>query len=165
MSLEHHKTKEDNLVLDPCARGITGWKTYIRNPKDRPTENYRHFLKGVVTNRDNFDFKSHPRPKHAWNKTIIYELHVGGFTKHPDSTITDSKKGTFLGLIDKIPYLKSIGIRQYYLKRKEKFSWKLEYLIFDEGAEYNDVLIVKLYLQNHYKDLNLLYSEVHFFYY
>ena len=110
VSLENNKTKENNLVLDPCARAITGWETYIRNPKDSPTENYKHFLKGVVTNRDNFDFKSHPRPKHAWNKTIIYELHVGGFTKNPDSNISDSKKGTFIGLIEKIPYLKSLGI-------------------------------------------------------
>ncbi len=98
------------LVLDPCARAIAGWGQYIRNQKDPHKEGYSHFLKGVVTNRDYFDFESHPRPKHSWNKTIIYELHVGGFTKNKDSNITDSKKGTFIGLIEKIPYLKSLGI-------------------------------------------------------
>ncbi len=108
--MDEVKDKNDNLVLDPCARAISGWGRYTRNQKDNLNKGYSHFLKGVVTNRDNFDFKSHPRPKHEWNKTIIYELHVGGFTKHPDSKISDSKKGTFIGLIEKIPYLKSIGI-------------------------------------------------------
>ena len=107
---EKNKDKMRNLVLDPCARAISGWGKYIRTKEDKLIKGYGNDLKGVVINRDYFDFKSHPRPNHSWNKTIIYELHVGGFTKHPDSTITDSKKGTFLGLIDKIPYLKSIGI-------------------------------------------------------
>jgi len=110
ISISKSESKEDYLVLDPCARAITGWAKYIRNTKDRVSKGYGHFLKGVVTERDYFDFQSHPRPKHEWNKTIIYELHVGGFTKHPDSNISDSKKGTYIGLIEKIPYLKSIGI-------------------------------------------------------
>ena len=110
MSISKSESKEDYLVLDPCARAITGWAKYIRNTKDRVSKGYGHFLKGVVTERDYFDFQSHPRPKYDWNKTIIYELHVGGFTKHPDSNISDSKKGTYIGLIEKIPYLKSIGI-------------------------------------------------------
>ncbi len=107
---DKEKDKGEHLVLDPCARAITGWEKYIRNEKDNNKKGYGHLLKGVVTNRDSFDFESHPRPKHPWNKTIIYELHVGGFTKNPDSNIRDSQKGTFIGLIEKIPYLKSIGI-------------------------------------------------------
>ncbi len=110
ISIHKSKEKEEHLVLDPCARAITGWGEYIRNQKDNVSKGYSHFLKGVVTNRDHFDFKSHPRPRYAWNQTIIYELHVGGFTKSSDSRISDSKKGTFIGLIEKIPYLKSIGI-------------------------------------------------------
>ena len=62
----------EHLVLDPCARAITGWGKYIRNQKNKTKKGYSHFLKGVVTNRDNFDFESHPRPKYPWNKTIIY---------------------------------------------------------------------------------------------
>ena len=110
VSNKKNKDNDGPLVLDPCARAITGWRKYIRTQKDNLRKDYIHSLKGVVTNRDSFNFKSHPRPKHEWNKTIIYELHVGGFTKNPDSNISDSKKGTFLGLIEKIPYLKSLGI-------------------------------------------------------
>ena len=110
---EYNEKSNDNdgyLALDPCTRAIAGWQKYIRNQKNNHRKGYSHFLKGVVTYRDYFDFESHPRPKHAWNKTIIYELHVGGFTKNPDSNIRDSNKGTFIGLIEKIPYLKNIGI-------------------------------------------------------
>ena len=110
VSIDGQKAAEDHIVLDPCARAITGWENYIRNHKEKVNRGYAHCLKGVVTKRDYFDFKSHPRPKHSWNKTIIYELHVGGFTKSNDSSISESKKGTFLGLIEKIPYIKSLGI-------------------------------------------------------
>ena len=110
LSTNKKKDTEGPLVLDPCARAIAGWGKYIRNQKDIHNKGYSNFLKGVVTNRDYFDFRSHPKPKHEWSKTIIYELHVGGFTKSSDSNIRDSKKGTFIGLIEKIPYLKSIGI-------------------------------------------------------
>jgi len=110
ISNDHQKSIGNSIVLDPCARAIAGWDNYIRNQKEKTNNDYIHCLKGVVTNRDYFDFKSHPRPKHTWSKTIIYELHVGGFTKNKYSAIRDSKKGTFIGLIEKIPYLKSIGI-------------------------------------------------------
>ena len=110
ISIKKNKATEENLVLDPCARAITGWRNYIRPQEGKGITNYSHCLKGVVTERDYFDLKSHPRPKHAWNKTIIYELHVGGFTKKTDSSISETKKGTFIGLIEKIPYLKNLGI-------------------------------------------------------
>ncbi len=110
LSIDEQKGIHENIVLDPCARAITGWKNYKRNQEEILKKGYIHSLKGVVTKRDYFDFKSHPRPNHSWNKTIIYELHVGGFTKNMDSDISDSKKGTFIGLIEKIPYLKNLGI-------------------------------------------------------
>ena len=43
-------------------------------------------------------------------KTIIYEMHVGGFTKHPNANIEVTKRGTYTGLIKKIPYLTDLGI-------------------------------------------------------
>ena len=82
VSINDQTATQDHIVLDPCARAITGWGNYIRNQKEKFNKGYSHCLKGVVTKRDHFDFKSHPRPKHSWNKTIIYELHVGGFTKN-----------------------------------------------------------------------------------
>lgn len=43
-------------------------------------------------------------------EAVIYELHVGGFTRHPSSGVDDARRGTFLGLIDKIPYIKALGV-------------------------------------------------------
>ncbi|MBI4927938.1 MAG: glycogen debranching enzyme, partial [Anaerolineae bacterium] len=46
----------------------------------------------------------------AFSKTVIYELHVGGFTRSPTSRLPDQMRGTYAGLIEKIPYLKRLGI-------------------------------------------------------
>ena len=43
-------------------------------------------------------------------ETVIYELHVRGFTQHPSSGVAPDKRGTYAGLIEKIPYLKDLGI-------------------------------------------------------
>ena len=44
------------------------------------------------------------------SRTIIYEMHVRGFTRHPSSNVSEEKKGTFAGLIEKVPYLQELGI-------------------------------------------------------
>ena len=44
------------------------------------------------------------------SKTIIYEMHVRGFTRHPSSGLTTNLRGTYAGLIEKIPYLKQLGV-------------------------------------------------------
>lgn len=51
-----------------------------------------------------------PRPCVPWKDSIIYEMHVGHFTNHESSGIDDAEKGTFTGLMKKLPYLKSLGI-------------------------------------------------------
>lgn len=50
------------------------------------------------------------RRKYRGQEAVIYEVHVGGFTRHPSSGVTPENRGTFAGLIEKIPYLKSLGI-------------------------------------------------------
>ncbi|MGL5675698.1 MAG: alpha-amylase family glycosyl hydrolase [Cellulosilyticaceae bacterium] len=50
------------------------------------------------------------RPRVPWQETIIYELHVGHFTKSPSSGMSDVRKGTFLGLMEKLPYLQKLGV-------------------------------------------------------
>ncbi len=98
------------ILLDPCARAIAGWELYKRKSYLKQTISSANSLRAVVSERDKFDFYNHPRPKHPWNKTIIYELHVGGFTKLSSGKINNENVGTFLSLINKIPYLKQLGI-------------------------------------------------------
>jgi len=96
---------EKKVLLDPCSRGITGWGSYIRENALKSHENTNSCLKSVVCNRKLFNFKDFPRPKHSWEETIIYELHIKAFTES-----TDEKESCFRKFLKKIPYLKELGI-------------------------------------------------------
>ncbi len=98
------------VLLDPCARAIGGWEVYKRTAGLGKAGNMNCCLKGIVTERDHFDFDSHPRPRHLISNSIIYELHIGSFTSIKESGVSQNLRGTFIGLIDKIPYLKDLGI-------------------------------------------------------
>jgi len=50
------------------------------------------------------------RLRHPWHEIVVYELHVKGFTARANSGVTKEKRGKFLGLIEKIPYLKELGV-------------------------------------------------------
>ena len=105
-----HGFNPSKLLLDPCARAITGWDVYRRVDAIGAMPNTASCLKGVVTERDRFDFRSAPRPRHSWQQTVIYELHVGGFSRGHGSPVSEPARGTYLGLIEAIPYLKELGI-------------------------------------------------------
>ena len=105
-----HGFNPSKLLLDPCARAITGWDVYRRADAVGAMPNTASCLKGVVTERDRFDFRAAPRPRHSWQRTVIYELHVGGFSRGAGSPVSPAAQGTYLGLIEAIPYLKELGI-------------------------------------------------------
>ncbi len=96
---------EKKVLLDPCSRGITGWGSYKRENALKTKENTNSCLKSVVCDRKLFNFKDFPRPKHSWEETIIYELHIKSFTESTDKTESCFKK-----FLKKIPYLKELGI-------------------------------------------------------
>ncbi len=96
---------EKKVLLDPCSRGITGWESYKRENALKTQENTNSCLKSVVCDRKLFNFKDFPRPKHSWEETIIYELHIKSFTESADKTESCFKK-----FLKKIPYLKELGI-------------------------------------------------------
>ncbi len=96
---------EKKVLLDPCSRGITGWRNYKRENALKNHENTSSCLKSVVCDRRLFNFKDYPRPKHSWEETIIYELHIKSFTES-----YDNDESCFRKFIKKIPYLKELGI-------------------------------------------------------
>ncbi len=100
----------EKVLIDPCARAISGWDVYRREGAIGKAGNINCCLKGVVSERDQFDFLAHPRPRHILSQSIIYELHVSSFTGSKSSNVDPEERGTFLGLIKKIPYLKKLGI-------------------------------------------------------
>ncbi len=101
---------ENKLLIDPYARALAGYKHYSRQASKKPGNNYQKALKCVVVDPDLFDWAGDRPLQRPYSTSIIYEMHVGGFTRNPNSGIEESKRGTYLGLIEKIPYLKDLGI-------------------------------------------------------
>jgi isoamylase len=105
-----HGFNPSKVLLDPCARAITGWSVYRRGAAVGAVPNTSCCLKGVVTERDRFDFNAAPRPRHPWQRSVIYELHVGGYTRGPGSPVSTERQGTLLGLIEVLPQLRELGV-------------------------------------------------------
>lgn len=97
------------VLVDPYAKALE-MGTYNRQDAIDPGNNCATAIKSVVVDGSDYDWEGDVCLKHPFSKTIIYEMHVGGFTKHPSSGLDDQVRGTYRGLIEKIPYLKSLGI-------------------------------------------------------
>jgi len=98
------------ILLDPYGRAVTVPKNYNREAARFKGENTATAMKSVVTDPQAYDWQGDAPLKHPWSRTIIYEMHVRGFTAHPSSGLAESKRGTYRGLVEKIPYLKQLGI-------------------------------------------------------
>jgi glycogen operon protein len=98
------------VLVDPYGRGAVVPKNYSRDAAQDKGDNAAVAIKSVVTNPHAYDWGGDAPPKRPSSQTIIYEMHVRGFTCHPGSGVTEKSRGTFAGLIEKIPYLKELGI-------------------------------------------------------
>lgn len=105
-----HRFDATKVLLDPYAKAIIGDDRYDREAAIGPGDNCATALKSVVVDTRGYDWEG-DRPLHIpYARSVIYEMHVGGFTRHPSSRLPDDKRGTFAGLIDKIPYLQALGV-------------------------------------------------------
>jgi len=98
------------LLLDPYGRAVAVPKTYSREAARLKGDNAAVAMKSVVTDPHAYDWEGDLPLKGPWSRTIIYEMHVRGFTAHPSSGLAESKRGTYAGLVQKIPYLQHLGI-------------------------------------------------------
>ena len=98
------------LLLDPYGRAIVVPKNYSREAARLKGDNTATAMKSVVTDPPAYDWEGDVPLKRPWSRTIIYEMHVRGFTAHPSSGLAESKRGTYAGLVEKIPYLQQLGI-------------------------------------------------------
>ena len=98
------------LLLDPYGRAVSVPKKYSRDAASREGDNTALAMKSVLVNLQEYDWSGDVRPNRPWSRTVIYEMHVRGFTRDPSSGVTPSKRGTFAGLMEKIPYLQELGI-------------------------------------------------------
>ncbi len=98
------------LLLDPYGRAIAVPKNYDRLAARLKGDNTATAMKSVVADPHAYDWEGDVPLKRPWARTIIYEMHVRGFTAHPSSGLVESKRGTYAGLVEKIPYLQHLGI-------------------------------------------------------
>ncbi len=98
------------VLLDPYGRGVVVPDNYSRDAASREGDSAATAMKSVVMDPSSYDWEGDKPLKRPSARTIVYEMHVRGFTRHPSSGIDENKRGTFAGLIEKIPYLQKLGI-------------------------------------------------------
>jgi isoamylase len=117
---EGHRFNPNKLLLDPYARataGVVDWDFSAARGYD-PSSKLADLSFSTVDDagttpkcifiQDLFDWEMDSPPKHSASDTVIYETHVRGFTIHNSSDV--EHPGTFIGLTEKIPYLKDLGV-------------------------------------------------------
>jgi len=101
---------KSKVLIDPYAKGIYA-SNYDRNSaKGYGKDNLPYAHKSVVIDGGNYDWENDTPHKTNLSDLTIYEMHIGGFTKSESSGIEKNKRGTYSAVIEKIPYLKSLGI-------------------------------------------------------
>src|SRR5213083_1392613 len=98
------------VLLDPYGRGVVVPKNYSREVARQKGDNAATAMKSVVIDPSTYDWEGDQPLQRPSSRTIVYEMHVRGFTRHPSSGLSDRTRGTFAGLIEKIPYLQRLGI-------------------------------------------------------
>src|SRR5262249_30262113 len=97
------------VLLDPYGRGVVVPKNYTREAATREGDNAAAAMKSVVYPAA-YDWEGDTPLGRPSARTLIYEMHVRGFTRHPSSGVGEKSRGTYAGLIEKIPYLGQLGI-------------------------------------------------------
>lgn len=110
-----HRYNPNRVLIDPYARAndATLWS---RGPACDTMfgesilhqDNLATSLRSVIVDSTGFDWQGDAHPATPMKDSIIYEMHVRGFTQHPNSGV--QSRGTYAGIIEKIPYLKSLGV-------------------------------------------------------
>ncbi|MBO0798020.1 MAG: glycogen debranching protein GlgX [Blastocatellia bacterium] len=105
-----HRFDETKVLLDPYSRGVVVPRNYSREAAGGEGDNAATAMKSVVIDPSAYDWEGDAPLKQPSARTIIYEMHVRGFTQHPSSEVAENLRGTYAGLIKKIPYLQRLGV-------------------------------------------------------
>ena len=98
------------VLLDPYGRAVVVPDGYDRQAAGRPGDNAKVAMRSVVVDPDAYDWEGDEPLRRPFATTVIYEMHVAGFTRHPSSGVGPRTRGTYGGMIEKIPYLQDLGI-------------------------------------------------------
>jgi len=98
------------LLLDPYGRAVVVPKNYSRAAAELEGDNTATAMKSVVVEPRAYDWEGDEPLCRLSSRTIVYEMHVRGFTRHPSSGVSEKTRGTYAGLVERIPYLQELGI-------------------------------------------------------
>ena len=116
-----HAFDREKVLLDPYARSVFFPPGFDRQAARGPGSNAGMAPLGLLADEAPFDWGDDKRPRHRGD-LIIYEMHVRGFTRSETSGVSPEKRGTFAGVIEKIPYLKELGITAVELLPVQQFD-------------------------------------------
>jgi glycogen operon protein len=102
-----HRFDKQKLAIDPYARGHSA-ALWDRGAACFPGDNVEKAMRSVVIDWKDYDWEGDEPLNTPMKDLIIYEMHVGGFTRSPTSGVV--RPGTFAGLVEKIPYLQQLGV-------------------------------------------------------
>jgi isoamylase len=97
------------VLLDPYAKCVCFPTRFSREAASKPGSNAAKAPLGLIPTEPRIDWAGDEAPAHT-SDLVIYELHVRGFTRRDNSGVSLAHRGTFLGVVEKIPYLKDLGI-------------------------------------------------------
>jgi isoamylase len=98
------------VLLDPYGRAVVVPDAYSRHLASAQGENIAIAMKSVVADTSKYDWEGDVPLQRPFATSVIYEMHVAGFTRHPTSGVTPELRRTYAGMIEKIPYLQDLGI-------------------------------------------------------
>jgi glycogen operon protein len=105
-----HRFDAEKVLLDPYGRCVVVPDGYSRDAAARRGDNAATAMKSVVVDPREYDWEGDAPLHRPAARTIVYEMHVRGFTRHPSSGVSGPTRGTYAGLIEKIPYLQQLGV-------------------------------------------------------
>ncbi len=104
-----HRFNPVKVLLDPYGKCMARPDSYDRRAACQPA-NHAPTMKSVVVDPSAYDWGDDTPPRISFARSVFYELHVGGFTRHPTSGVALDRRGTYAGLVEKIPYLQDLGV-------------------------------------------------------
>ena len=112
----------DKILIDPYARAVAYGANYLRIAAQHPGSNCAHSMKSVVVDPRGYNWEGDIPLQNPFAGTLIYELNVGGFTRNPNSGVPENLRGTYAGLVSKIPYLQELGVTAVELLPVQQFD-------------------------------------------
>jgi glycogen operon protein len=102
-----HRFDPGKVLVDPYAKGIAT-NLWQRGPACEPGDNVATSMRGIVIDTGDYDWEGDTPLNRPMSDSVIYEMHVRGFTQSPSSKV--ASPGTFAGVIEKLPYLQELGV-------------------------------------------------------